>query len=414
VTTRTFTFTVSSGATTAPAWFVSAADSTWITPVSNLLSSVGSSTYGGVANIINAYTGAAVDENYGEYILPANGGHADYAGNEVYRCTIRSATPTWYRLTDPSVPDTTAQSNTGTATYADGNPRSSHGWYKHVGGNGKVYIAPAVGVYNAGVNTMAVHKFDRASLGSSPGTLSAAQTQAAWTYIGQGITDAAALSGWNSNVSWDSGPCAYDSVTKRIWSAPVVNVNNSTQFAFYIDTLTDTIVRPASSRPGTLLEEADRLHWSAIASDLGVWIAGNPRSSKLFLMDLSNPTGFTVRTSTTGTFPTTGADSERPGMVYYKDTTGARYILWWHQTSGNTIRKCTVPASPLTATAADWVWSNYTTLGTAPPSNASMAGVHSKFNIMSMGTINGVTRYALICHTLYSGQTYVLKLPAVL
>lgn len=387
----------------APSWFVEMPERAWATPVGNTVSSVFAENTGGSSvGVVNAYTGAAIDQDYGEMILPANGGHTDYAGNEVYRCVIRSETPSWFRVTEPSNPDSNDDGGSS-MQYADGNPRSAHGWYKHIGGNGKVYLAGTTGVWQKGRQSTAVHMFDRASLGANPGTLSAAA--APWRYLGLGITDPNALNAMGSNVDWQGGPCAYDKVNRKIWSAPRYNVNSAPQPYFAINTITDTIERPVVPYPNGRISGAETAYWSVVAHDLGVWIVASTGLSQFSIMDVNNPqAGFQKKVTTTGAFTT----DNRAGAVYYKDSSGARWILTWVQDAGLTVRKCSVPANPLTSTPADWVWSDYITAGVPPANNSRMVGVHSKFNIIDD---MGDGRPALVCLTDSSGPVYVNKLP---
>ena len=59
-------------------------------PVTNTLSDVSPSPVppGSRHAIVTAWTGGCVDQDRGELILAANGGHTDYAGNEVYACQL--------------------------------------------------------------------------------------------------------------------------------------------------------------------------------------------------------------------------------------------------------------------------------------------------------------------------------------
>jgi hypothetical protein len=149
-------------AATAPAWFLSQTSGTWgtvatagtIAAVMPSPAPVATSSENGVQivgipgdeGILNSWTGASVDEARGEYLATANGGHADYPGNEVYAISLRTATPAWRRLTDPTpdsqmvVPfnDTTAPT-ADYWKYADGRPRSMHNTFQEFA-NGKVWI----------------------------------------------------------------------------------------------------------------------------------------------------------------------------------------------------------------------------------------------------------------------------------
>ena len=80
---------------------------------SGLLAGLGAS-----ANRITAWSSAALDPATSR-LLVWGGGHADYAGNEVYAFDL--ATQRWTRLSEPSPSD-----RERTDTYADGAPRSRH------------------------------------------------------------------------------------------------------------------------------------------------------------------------------------------------------------------------------------------------------------------------------------------------
>jgi hypothetical protein len=72
----------------------------------------------GSVNRITAWSSAALDPASSRLYV-WGGGHADYAGNEVYAFDL--ATLRWQRLTDPAQPD-----RERTDSYGDGTPRSRH------------------------------------------------------------------------------------------------------------------------------------------------------------------------------------------------------------------------------------------------------------------------------------------------
>ena len=92
----------------APAWFAGQATRTWKgvaadATVSNCFYSpflTMSGNYGD-RNIFNDYSGATVDQGRREMLMVANGGHADYLGNEGYALALWADSPYWYGLNDP-------------------------------------------------------------------------------------------------------------------------------------------------------------------------------------------------------------------------------------------------------------------------------------------------------------------------
>ena len=93
----------------APSWFVGLPEKTWtrlaIEETINAASAgqaAASLAHNDVRYVTKAYTGAVVDQSRGEYLMAANGGHANYDGNEVYAIQIKSDNPRWYRLTERS------------------------------------------------------------------------------------------------------------------------------------------------------------------------------------------------------------------------------------------------------------------------------------------------------------------------
>ncbi len=140
---------IAAGRHLLPAWLSAMPVNTWATPGSNTLSSVDPAldpavnpNYPGIApwkgangfeSIVTAWSGAVWDEA-NKRLLITGGGHADYAGNEVYAWSVVTAAFT--RLNNP----TGAIGNTGTLNdgldatvpaYFDGRPRSAH-TYNHL------------------------------------------------------------------------------------------------------------------------------------------------------------------------------------------------------------------------------------------------------------------------------------------
>jgi hypothetical protein len=105
-----------------PAWVSALAVGEWVeVPTSNAISAVayGTSPGGTVANVVDAWGGIAVSQTGDVYFF--GGGHADYAGNEIYKLALNQASPAYSRLNDP-----TATVRTNENYYADGKPTARH------------------------------------------------------------------------------------------------------------------------------------------------------------------------------------------------------------------------------------------------------------------------------------------------
>ena len=97
--------------------------------------------WGGPGSIMGAWSGGAFDSTRGRLVV-WGGGHADYAGNEVYTFDVESLA--WARLWGPSpdLPDVGAMASV--ETYADGNPVSRHTY------DGLAYVPTVDGLFAQG------------------------------------------------------------------------------------------------------------------------------------------------------------------------------------------------------------------------------------------------------------------------
>jgi hypothetical protein len=96
---------------TAPAWFLNGAYNTWNQIAGgstvNLASALAQPLpeNGGACSpnsVLDAWCGGAVDQSRNEYLLCANGGHADGADNACYALALTEAAPRWRRLSNPT------------------------------------------------------------------------------------------------------------------------------------------------------------------------------------------------------------------------------------------------------------------------------------------------------------------------
>ena len=131
----------------------------------------------GHAAVTNNWVGGTVDQDRGEFVLAANGGHQGYWGNEVYVCPLRDEAPAWQRITAPSPASAVgagAYGRNSACRYSDGRPSSSHAYNRPCWGNGKVWLAGIDSEYTpVGWFSSACYSFNRATL--------------QWAYHGLGI-----------------------------------------------------------------------------------------------------------------------------------------------------------------------------------------------------------------------------------
>ena len=80
----------------------------------------------GPSSKIVAWTGFAVDTRDSSVYSAANGGHADYAGNEVNRIRLSDNVPAW---TEARTATPASQVVASVTHYADGRPSSRHSYY---------------------------------------------------------------------------------------------------------------------------------------------------------------------------------------------------------------------------------------------------------------------------------------------
>jgi hypothetical protein len=232
----------------APSWFLNQKDRTWVAVAGNagqriIDAAAGQprlETGGTLPQSTRSWNGGCVDQDRGELIFAANGGHADYAGNEVYACRVRSETPTWYRLIDRSPEevvapvlqrDTQSSSNTKSgqgnipngfaAMYLDGRMRAVHGWCSAVFAANKVWYAHQSSPSGVGYSTSHAWVFDRgyAGIAMEPGQTPLAwrSDPGPWRWLGR-TSDGADAQADNLNGFGTAPPSALDATTGRIWT----------------------------------------------------------------------------------------------------------------------------------------------------------------------------------------------------
>lgn len=118
-----------------PAWRQSMARWQWKQIPGTDLSSVAPNTRvpGSLSARIDAWNGLAADPRTNRLYSAANGGHADYSGNEVYEIDLSQDRPAWTIIREPSAPENILASDYTKGVfydyYLDGRPASTHTYY---------------------------------------------------------------------------------------------------------------------------------------------------------------------------------------------------------------------------------------------------------------------------------------------
>ncbi|MDH4071868.1 MAG: hypothetical protein OEV41_02045, partial [Gammaproteobacteria bacterium] len=308
--------TTACGPSSVPGWFANQAERTWIQLAGGSGMSQawqrGSRIFDvkpnplppgndGINAIHNNWTGGCANQDLGEYYLPAQGGHEGYFGNEIYALGLREETPTWRRIWGPTPNSQILTTNLGynppNTSHADGNPRPTHGWFYQIcDANGRIWHIGAAYANPSGDWGTTLYSIDRNNLA------------AGWTFHGRIWTS---IPGGQpgSTFGFQSGPCAYDRKRNVMWVGAEFATNDAVA---QIDLASALAAGPRSQSTGpavagTQISDAYYTElnnaWSVVLHDRAspVWVIGKTSSSRLWILDPSNPSaGFRERT-TSGT-----------------------------------------------------------------------------------------------------------------
>jgi hypothetical protein len=401
----------------APRWFLDAPERVWtevaagaarsdlpasqrgtrITDVAPMPAPPGNS---GLAAVTGAWTGATTLQRRGEYIIPAQGGHSDYYGNEIYALALRDSTPGWKRIWGPTpnaqISTSEFTRNQAYTAYADGSPRTSHGWY-HVQASEqdeRIWL-PFVNACPSGLWTTETYSIARNDLAVG------------WTYHGRLWTDV----GLSNDFYIQTGPATYDPATNTLWQA--AEGSNIAPFLMKVDVAQAVAAgrqQPQGNQvPGSTgylgNHAADLSHagWSAVVDSK--WILG-ASDTEVYVLDLRSPEHGFVKRPTSGSAPPNGGQTM--GAVYHpashalllggvRDGDGMDARVW----------KLSVPPDLFSGT---FTWTTISPSGGVTPKAPVNAyrGTWGKWQIIQdMG--NGQS--ALVYATDVTGPTWVLKLP---
>jgi hypothetical protein len=396
----------------APAWFANAKEGEWIAIAnapSQRIRAVLPNPVPHVTNapdnpggIMTAWTGGGIDQVRGELMLVANGGHADYPGNEGYAISLREANPAWRRLSDPTPNDkllTGAPGPTG-ALNADGRPRAMHSTFECFGDDRMWFVYDNAYTSPAGDSMSASFSYNRAFAGMpGPGG-----SPLPWT---------TGLGPWtihpNPNANWTNGfgKAAWDRVGHKVWAVGGNNNINGPEY-WSVDTSGPTIGTPKLYKQGGTLDNFNG--WVAIAHDLRILVAGGSFTKNVFVLQLD-------QAGTSGAWQKVTSST---GTGFFDQGSGGAYVIANHtiaianpKTTGSSIYRLKIPTKQVGGKDAydpngTWAWSKVTPPGVTLTPAPGNSDVNSKWGIVE--DMGGNTS-ALVTALDIDGPVYVYKLP---
>lgn len=334
------------GTTGLPAWRSGMAIGQWKVIASADLSKVTASPAptGNPINRIEAWNGISADTTNSHLWVGGVGGHADYAGNEVYELDLNASSPQWVLRNQPSPASAYTWNE---AYYSDGRPSSSHTYYSlvFVEQRGRMFRFPTGATWGNGQGgTIAIDSFDPAKND--------------WAPKGTHAT---------MGVSGVEMPTAKDPITGDVyqvhddahlyrWNQATDTVDDLGEMGLGSFTKYDTYYAPAVVDP--------------VRAKLYFMADGDTTQNQIRAYDLKLKTWAHVSVSGNGA----GVVSEykNQGMAFYDHCAGA--IVFKSKRGGEVVF-----VDPVT-----FVATKLTTSGTAPPDPHSLgpgadAGVHTLF-----------------------------------
>lgn len=392
---------------TAPSWFTSMPELTWTQvgtgSVNSVLPAESFTLPGnGVTMIIDAWTGAAVDNSRREYCMGINGGHPDYSGNEMLVFTFGEESPQWVLRRRPTTTIVGEnESANGPGIYvADGQPRATHSYVRPQAANGRFWMLGLDSMYGpVGYDSTSTFSFDLTQ--SDPNT-------ATWTRHGK--LDAA----WNGagGEKWLGGGSAYDPIENKLFATAQFGFTGSLGDVFEVDVA--AMIAAGDSDPDLAVAGAALTrHTNPGTTTPGYQLMGVDTDNRFLVRlrgsgdidywdtrDVSAGRGFVTPTGSNGSV----VAGTNGGMMHYHSASSG-FIAWRESFGANTLRVLRVPAGG----TGTWSWDTVTVSGSLPSPSGQFRGIYSKFNICTdMG--NG---QACLFHynNINTTGIYALKLP---
>lgn len=348
-------------ASAVPAWLAGITAGTWGSLPNSTLSTSGvgwsgtspggSGNYqsivtawgGGVLNTVGCYYDAAFHS--GTFMVIWGGGHADYAGNEVYAYgPMESDSAVWHRLTDPTIP---AANNTARIDTNKPVSRHTYDTLQFIPSQNKMLSMCAAGTYQFGNTSLAADTFDFATN--------------TWAAVDSGYTASVGSSGLYDAQG------GFNSTTGKAW---LIAPGNTTKLLSF-DVATSAWTNYNKDNPS--YASASK---GAICPTKNVLVTISATST-LLVSDLTTPTNAIYTPTTTGTGPTAGT------YTLEWDSTNGRFVAW--NASGTTVYFLAVPADPVSGT---WTWTSAVGSGGTTPAATTASGTYGRFRFCeSLGGI---------------------------
>lgn len=385
------------GGTGAPAWYTALTKGQWkavsggssfgstfqngprIADASAALGSPPGHTFTSTAfhNISSAWNGMTVDQVRGAPVMLANGGHADYAGNEGYiwlKAPPGGGPPGWYMFIMPTPESSLVFAPPGggpAATYLDGRPRSMHNGPSYCYADGKIWLGYQGPYFSGGGgSTECQWVFDMQDSGVSAaitaGTALAWDgTAGPWTDLGPAYTDGVGYGYLTTAV--------YDPVGKRVWFATGFGFDRSITNVWYLNTTGGSIGTGATFTLNGGNPYAD-FSWAVCCPDLGIIVQGDGSVNQSFVVFEIAHAGGALGTwyyrpgidSGAGSVSGSGiygvVNNNFPWAVYQQ--IDHSILIMDPTNNGNTMYKLKIPMSGSSYNKAGvWTWSNFATPG---------------------------------------------------
>lgn len=418
----------------APAWWLAQPDNTWVALAGG--ASYGSASWQrgstvydvrmqpeptgneGVTGVMNDWTSGCALQATGELILPCQGGHVGYNGNEIYALALREQTPTWRRIKDSSsnaqlVIMTADQFPLNGPYYhnLDDTPAAIHGWHHVHATENPQRIWLTLGANTTdGHWTSDVWSIARQGIANN-----------AWMYHGRLFANRG--TNFGSNWFYQSGPGAVDPLTNKLWKGSegdnygdwVRSIDPSAAVAAGFQGPTGPQV-PGSTSLGQYHGRGLGDSWSAIPSvrkdgspfPRRCWIVSDRANSEIGIVPLDDPSSV-IWKSVGGSWP---RDNGSGMSAHYHPASQAILVggLWDGDSSNAEIWKLSVPNDLETGSFA-WTTLSPAAGNTVVPATGTdqFRGAFGKFQLIHD---LGDGRSALVVVANVFGPTYVYKLPA--
>lgn len=296
---------------------------------------LGGSYMGGQSTVMEAWGGGAFDEASGWFYV-TGGGHADYAGNEVYRINLYVDNPTWERYTNPTVDVETGRT---LIKYGDGSPVSHHTYWNLFVHEGELYTFGG-SVYHTGSGPVFLAHVDK--------------NTRQWVFDWEPTGTPPFQDAW--------GICAYSPTQKKVYRGYSYDFSP----VWAMDLTTKTFGSSLFAH-GPALGGYTAAHWndkrqclmyvnhSAGVPVVRVWAPGESST-------FGSP-------ANAGTVPTlTGYE----GMCYDSDLD--RYYIWHGGPNHGNLITLTPPPVGQSPRTNDWTWGTLAAASGTPPSFAGSGG----------------------------------------